>query len=179
MNELCWSISILHSCLSLYWTTWQVYMADCLYQYTFYCHSGSQKKGDKDTASPQSQSETQQEVRGIWKVFSRGENNVQRNKNCPLLYFLASIPPWCRQDMDRQSWYSAIGNSVRLWCLGFRISLYTKFPLTQLEVIAIASSPITTGKRSRFSVFHRRLLCSLTIKLILHVHNFLAIAKYC
>ena len=68
-------------------TTWQVYMADCFLQYTFEFHSSSQQRGDEDTASSQSRSETQQEERGISKVFSRGENNVPRNKDRPLLYF--------------------------------------------------------------------------------------------
>ena len=35
---------------------------------------------------------TQQEVRVVSKVFGREENNVPRNKDRPLLYFLASIP---------------------------------------------------------------------------------------
>ena len=53
----------------------------------------SQQLGDKDTycklAIP---NEVQQEARGVSTVLSREEKNVPRYEDCPLLYFLASIP---------------------------------------------------------------------------------------
>ena len=48
----------------------------------------SQQRSDKDTTSSQSRNEAQQEARAVSKVFSRAENNVPRNKDCPLLYFM-------------------------------------------------------------------------------------------
>ena len=65
----------------------------CLHRRLSKCYSGSQQGGDEDTASSQSQSEAQQELRGISKVFSRGENNVPGDEDCPLLCFLANILP--------------------------------------------------------------------------------------
>ena len=129
--------------------------------YTFECHSGSQQNGDEDTASSQSRSEAQQEARGKSKVFSRGENNVPRNKDRPLLYFLASIYPssWCRQDIDLDpTELDPTGDPVRVfdaWVPYFFSYVYTKFPLTQLEII------VSIGNRSHFSVFHRHLLRTL------------------
>ena len=57
-------------------------------------------RGDEDTASSQSLSEAQQEARGVSKVFSRGGNNVRRNKDRPSLYFCWQV---FQRDADRIS----------------------------------------------------------------------------
>ena len=159
----------LRGCLSLYRTTWQVYMANCLYQYIFKCHIAvcSQQRHDETTAS-----------RGISKVFSRGKNNVPKNKDHPLPYCLASIPLWCRQGINRQCWHGPIGNSVHIWRLS-SIFLYIKM------------SPDATGSNCDCFVTHSSLLEIEVVSLssivaffvasqkkIWHVRNFLAIVKF-
>lgn len=73
-------------------------MADCLYQYTFECHSCSQQRGKEDTASSQSRREAQQEEMSVAKVFSIGENNIPRNKHHPLLYCISWKVVHCDED---------------------------------------------------------------------------------
>ena len=90
------------------------------------------------------------EKRGAYRnVFNRlrGENNVLRNKDRPLLYFLASIPPRCRQDIDPQCPTGGpIGNSVHFLCLDSIIPPY--FFIYKIP-------PYTTGNKCDCFVTHR------------------------
>ena len=105
----------------------------------------SKQRGNEHAASSQSRSEVQQEARVVSKVFSRAKNNVPRNEDRPLLYYLASIPLWCRQKVDRQCWHGPIGNSVRIWRLSFI------FLCIKISPVAVASSPSATGDKSFLS----------------------------
>ena len=135
------------------WTTWQVYMANCLYQYTFKCQIAacSQQRGDEDTASSQSQSEAQQEARVVAKVqFSAEERTTFQETKVVLCSIFWQVS---YRDADRISIINvgtvplAIYFVFDAWVPYFFI---LRCPLTQLEVIAIASSPIATGNRSQW-----------------------------
>ena len=94
-------------------------------------------------------------------MFSREENNVPKNKDYPLLYFLASISIVMQAGyrlsmLVRSHWRSSSPLICWHW---FRVSLHKNFP-TQLEIIA------ATENKTNFFVFHHRLLHSLTRKLI-------------
>ena len=121
-------------------------LADCLYQYTF----ESQARNPKVKRSKK------------WGCIERiQQRREQRSKKLTSSFALFLGKYSTVMHADRISIVNVdtgpIGNSVHLQCLSFIFLIY-KFPMTQLEIIVIVSSPITTGNRSCFSVFHCHVL---------------------
>ena len=112
-----------------YWTTSQVYTADCLINIPLSAIAAANREVMRILQASNPKVKHIKEW-GAYRKYSAKERTMFQETKIVLgtISWLELIPPWCRPDIDRQCWHDAIGNSVRLWCLSsIFLYTYTKF----------------------------------------------------